>query len=97
MGSRSHICASHTSLVLAGALAHLSRYLEHRCRRSASLAAMLFEELASDAGTDEHLRMQAQRWAELLFELDARQMHVHAGAAGSLAGRAEVSIPRSLK
>lgn len=97
MGSRSHISESHTSLVLAGALAHLSSYLEHRCRRSASLAAMLFEQLASDADTEEHLRMQALRWAELLFELDARPMHVHGGAVAYLAEKAEASIQRSQK
>ncbi|WP_319238518.1 hypothetical protein [uncultured Propionivibrio sp.] len=97
MGSRSHISASHTSLVLAGALAHLSRYLEHRCRRSASLAAMLFEQLASDTGTEEHLRTQASQWVELLDDLDARPTPVHAGAVVDWAEKVEASIRRGLK
>lgn len=70
MENPSHAHASNTSAVFAGALAHLASYVEHGCRRSGSLAAMLFEQLAADAMTEECLRLQAVQWAERLNAAD---------------------------
>lgn len=52
--------------MVAGALAHLARHMETGCQRSAYLAAMLLEKVASDPEADDHLRRHARELVEIL-------------------------------
>lgn len=52
--------------MVAGALAHLARHMETGCPRSAYLAAMLLEKVASDPEADAHLRRHAYELVEIL-------------------------------
>lgn len=52
--------------LVAGALAHLATHMETGCQRSAYLAAMLLEKVASDAAADSHLRRHARQLVEIL-------------------------------
>jgi len=52
--------------LLAGVLAHLTGYLTNGCARSAHLAALLLDQLAADAGTDDRLRQPARQLVEIL-------------------------------
>lgn len=58
--------------MVAGALAHLARHMETGCPRSAYLAAMLLERIATDQGADAHLRTHARELVGIL-ERDAGQ------------------------
>lgn len=52
--------------MVAGALAHLAKHMETGCQRSAYLAAMLLERVASDPEADDHLRRHARELVEIL-------------------------------
>lgn len=52
--------------MVAGALAHLARHMETGCPRSAYLAAMLLERVATDPEADAHLRCHARELVEIL-------------------------------
>lgn len=52
--------------MVAGALAHLAKHMESGCQRSAYLAAMLLERVASDPDADAHLRAHARELVEIL-------------------------------
>lgn len=54
------------SRLLAGALAHLARHMEHGCPRAAYLAAMLLQQIADDVCADDHLRVHARQLVEIL-------------------------------
>lgn len=54
------------SRMLAGALSHLSRHMETGCPRACYLAAMLLEQVATDATADTHLRRHARELVEIL-------------------------------
>lgn len=56
--------------MVAGALAHLARHMETGCPRSAHLAAMLLERVASDPEADGHLRRHAQELVDILENED---------------------------
>lgn len=58
--------------ILAGALAHLSHYMENGCPRSAYLAVTLLEQIAGTPETDVHLRCYAQQLVEVLERAPAR-------------------------
>lgn len=60
------------SRLLAGALAHLARHMEHGCPRAAYLAAMLLQQIADDVCADDHLRVHARQLVEIL-EMDPLQ------------------------
>lgn len=87
MENPSHAHASHTSAVFAGALAHLASYVEYGCRRSGSLAAMLFEQIAADTMTEECLRIQAVQWADRLNDADTRHPSDHRQHPGIRSGK----------
>lgn len=61
--------------MVAGALAHLARHMETGCARSAWLAAMLLEQVASDPEADEHLRAHARELVEILERDRERETH----------------------
>lgn len=71
--------------MVAGALAHLARHMETGCQRSAYLAAMLLERVATDAEADAHLRRHARELVEIL-DRDAE----HAAAEEPAAARETV-------
>jgi hypothetical protein len=52
--------------IVAGALAHLARHMETGCQRSAYLASMLLEKVATDPEADDHLRRHARELVEIL-------------------------------
>lgn len=52
--------------IVAGALAHLARHMGTGCQRSAHLAAMLLERVATDSDADNHLRHHARELVEIL-------------------------------
>lgn len=52
--------------IVAGALAHLARHMETGCQRSAWLASMLLEKVATDPEADDHLRRHARELVEIL-------------------------------
>jgi hypothetical protein len=52
--------------MIAGALAHLATHMETGCQRAAYLAAMLLDQIACDAGADDHLRTHARALVDLL-------------------------------
>jgi hypothetical protein len=52
--------------ILAGVLAHLSQYMENGCPRSAYLAALLLEQIATAPETDAHLSRHALQLVETL-------------------------------
>lgn len=56
--------------MVAGALAHLARHMETGCPRSAHLAAMLLERVASDPEADGHLRRHARELVDILENED---------------------------
>lgn len=56
--------------MVAGALAHLARHMETGCPRSAYLAALLLEKVASDPEADAHLRRHARELVEILDRED---------------------------
>lgn len=56
--------------MVAGALAHLARHMESGCPRSAYLAAMLLERIASDPEADGHLRRHARELVDILENED---------------------------
>ena len=58
--------------ILAGALAHLAQYLKNGCPRSAYLAALLLEQIATAPGTDAHLCQYAQQLVETLERVPSR-------------------------
>ena len=58
--------------ILAGVLAHLAQYLENGCPRSAYLAALLLEQIATAPGTDAHLCRYAQHLVETLERVPSR-------------------------
>ncbi len=62
--------------MVAGALAHLARHMETGCQRSAYLAAMLLEKVASDPEADAHLRRHARELVEILDREDEPTMLV---------------------
>ena len=70
-------------LLLSGALAHLSQYLNTGCYRSAYLARMVLEQVA-ETTNDEDLRQEAAR---LIDAIESK-----AGAQGRIALR---TVPRS--
>lgn len=52
--------------MVAGALAHLAIHMSTGCPRSALLAAMLLERVASDPDADSHLRGHARQLVDIL-------------------------------
>ena len=58
--------------ILAGVLAHLAQYLENGCPRSAYLAALLLEQIATAPGADAHLCRYAQQLVETLERVPSR-------------------------
>jgi len=52
--------------MVAGALAHLARHMETGCQRSARLAALLLDRVASDPEADDHLRRHARELVDIL-------------------------------
>lgn len=52
--------------MVAGALAHLAIHMSTGCPRSALLAAMLLERVASDPDADSHLRGHARELVDIL-------------------------------
>ncbi len=73
--------------MVAGALAHLARHMETGCPRSAYLAAMLLEKVASDPEADDHLRRHARELVEILD----REEQVPATVAETFAADATVA------
>ena len=69
------------SRLLAGALAHLAQHMEHGCPRAAYLAAMLLQQIADDASTDDHLRVHARQLVEIL-ETDSIQFNAAQSGSG---------------
>jgi len=63
--------------MVAGALAHLARHMETGCPRSARLAALLLERVASDPEADEHLRRHARDLVNILENEDEYDMTAH--------------------
>lgn len=51
---------------VAGALAHLAHHMETGCQRSAHLAAMLLDRVASDPEANAHLRRHARELVDIL-------------------------------
>ncbi|MDR2113106.1 MAG: hypothetical protein LBQ62_08425 [Candidatus Accumulibacter sp.] len=51
---------------MCGALAYLAMHMENACPRSACLAALLLNRVASDSDNDAQLRLQAQVLADLI-------------------------------
>ncbi len=52
--------------IVAGALAHLATHMSSACPRSALLAALLLERVASDPEADSHLRRHARELVDIL-------------------------------
>lgn len=59
--------------MIAGALAHLAKHMETGCPRAAYLAAMLLEQIANDAGADDHLRAHARDLVDILERDETRE------------------------
>lgn len=59
-------CDPTPARMVAGALAHLAQYMATGCPRSAHLAALLLDKIASDAEADEHLRRHARQLMDIL-------------------------------
>ena len=60
--------------MMAGALAHLAQHMENGCPRSAHLAALLLQQIATDPRADTHLRLHAQQLVEILERDPVRSM-----------------------
>jgi hypothetical protein len=52
--------------IVAGALAHLARYMDRGCPRAAYLAALLLDKVANDSDADDPLRCHARELVEIL-------------------------------
>ncbi len=75
--------------MVAGALAHLARHMETGCPRSAHLAALLLERVASDPEADGHLRRHARELVDILEGEDEHGASGHETvAAGHVAPQA---------
>lgn len=55
-----------SSRIMSGALAYLALHMESACPRSAYLASLLLNRIASDTDNDTQLRHQAQVLADLI-------------------------------
>lgn len=63
------------SRIMSGALAYLALHMASACPRSAYLAALLLNRIASDADNDSQLRYQAQIVADLIEAEDTPYAH----------------------
>lgn len=66
MNSSMPITEQTPARMVAGALAHLARHMETGCLRSAYLAALLLERVATDPEADDHLRRHARELVDIL-------------------------------